>query len=272
VNTRNRNALVIVLGILGLLLLCCCLAILGVNVLRPWAGGPLSGWGSYELVMPGQATASDTFSRRLEIDSPAVVVINAEVGDVTVRAGADGVVVVEAGLQAQARNRNAADDLLRRISVEADSSGARATIRVDVPDGLMGASARVDLTITVPAEARLELGCNVGDIKIQRLEGEVSVSNNVGNISYDGRLPSSGSVELTTNVGNVAMLLDGGGSFRLNAVTDIGRIDSDLRLESDDSGGEQGWVGERLSGSVGDDPRASVVLRTNTGNIEIHSR
>lgn len=286
----KSSTLVILLVVLAVLLLCCCVAVALGAVAIYGGDGPRisSGW---SILGRGSWESTTSYSRELAVQSPAVVTVVNEVGRVNVRGGAGNSVSVRAEARARASTQAAANQLLEEVLFDASASGNQAEIRVDVPSSLVNQSLSVTLDITVPRSSSLDVRSNVGEIRIEGLEGVVTVTGDVGDIvlhdvaltgdseirsgvgdvTFDGQLPESGQVSVNSNVGSTRIVLPRGSQFLLDASTNVGEIDVSFDVQDRETGGER-IVRRELRGRVGTDPQVTLMVRAGTGGIEIESR
>ncbi|PWK15832.1 DUF4097 family beta strand repeat-containing protein [Tumebacillus permanentifrigoris] len=139
----------------------------------------------------------------------------------------------------------------------------------------------VDLELFVPAELAVELENNVGEIETQNLLGTVNVKSDVGAVHIDGfkgvvaASSRTGSldvrggqeikeIDLETNVGKVSITLPEDARLKVDAQTNIGRIENDFDLPESDR--------HQVHANIGDGSLGKVRLKTNTGAIEINKQ
>lgn len=269
----------IIVGVVALLLLGACVCTVGA-----FAFGI-----RFFSLTPGAAQLSQTVSVELRLDAPAVVTIHNDVGEVTVRGSSSVGMEVRATKRVRSRNSAAAQSLLDRIDVTADSAGNEAEVRVDIPDNLAGESASVDLEILVPRQVALDISTGVGQVSVENTEGGLRIKTGVGEIDvrdvqlltdsqmdtgvgeirFEGQLPERGEVIISARTGDVAVRLPDNSQFILDAQTRVGEIDSEFTLANRESGGAEGIVSKTLRGSVGANPDVTLQLRTGTGSITI---
>jgi DUF4097 and DUF4098 domain-containing protein YvlB len=225
------------------------------------------------------------------VDTPASLTVVNPVGKVTVRAGDGDRIDVRATKTVRALTPGRAQELLTRIGIRAESAGNQARIRVDFPETRGFRTASVDLVITVPRRTQLDIEIRVGQIHVDGVEGSMrlrsrvgdirlrnvvlpgdsEVETDVGEVRFTGRLPREGEVTFTTQVGEIRIELPEDSRFILDAKTDVGDIHSEFTLEERESE-RAGAVGQTLRGRVGADPEVTLVLRAQTGDIEVRVR
>ena len=145
----------------------------------------------------------------------------------------------------------------------------------------------VDFTVTVPANANLQIHTETGSIDVNGVSGNMSLStatgsitanqdalsgqstlqSNTGDITFDGSIASTGNYQFSSDTGSVDVRLPANSSFHVDATTDTGSIDSDF---SQIQVREHDVTGSDAHGDVGSNPGATMTLKTNTGDINLH--
>jgi hypothetical protein len=141
------------------------------------------------------------------------------------------------------------------------------------------------LDVTVPSEADLVLKTDSGNIDVTGVNGQVnltsdsgtitlsqvslagnsSVSTNSGDIQFDGGIdPNGRSYQFQSESGSVDVTLPPDTSFHADVTTKSGSFNSDFpEVNSQPSGGN-------ISGDVGDAPRVNVMIKTDSGSINLN--
>jgi DUF4097 and DUF4098 domain-containing protein YvlB len=201
-------------------------------------------------------TADGPISLNVEQRSGDLVVTAADTTEVTVDvrpAGRDG------------------DDLAQRTQVDF-RPGA---LRIEVPRSvsLLGRSASVDITVTVPAGSTVKAQSGSGDIRLDGRYADVSAKSGSGDVAVD----TGAELQLSTGSGNVYVSECAGidvrtGSGEIRVGTAAGRAD----LQSG-SGGievEQPLRDGRLSAASGDvrvgTVEGRVEVKTASGDVTVH--
>jgi len=225
----------------------------------------------------------DTFqvgdSSKLEVDG-----FN---GHITVRAGSDGEIRVEAelrkpdGIEYQVRQNG------DTVKVEAKKKGR-----------VIGTQPTVNIHVTVPSSTVLDLETSNGniearetkksvslrttngkiiledvtgdfqarttngDINVDGLEGSARLNTSNGSVDFKGRLLPGGNNEITTSNGGVTITLEGEPSVRVEASTSNGTVKSELPILATETGKN------RLVGTLGDG-EADLHVETSNGAITI---
>jgi putative adhesin len=147
-------------------------------------------------------------------------------------------------------------------------------------------STSVDFTITVPPTTDLQITTNAGSIHVSGISGKMSLktnagtigatqasltgsstlSTNAGSINFDGSIGTTGTYDFETNAGSIDMTLHGAASFHVNAMTDVGSINTNFPVPVNRSA-----TGATANGDVGTAPQATLTLKTNAGSITLNS-
>lgn len=282
----NKNRSLWIVLLLALLVFCCCVtSLVVVLVARNVSEGTnWFNWGRVELV--------DEAAQTLQVQAPVTLVIDVPVGDIRIRGDNAGQVAVQATKHAWGRNSSDAQRVLDGIDVQIEQIGDE--VRVTAT-GLTGAgsgagaprSPRVDLEVSVPMQSALRITSNVGSIDAADLRGDVFITIDVGNVvladvapvktlSVDSRvanvelrapLVADATYRLTSDIGRIAVRLPEDSAFNIDARSDIGDVDLGFALSG--SSARDNFVGKEVSGDVGIDPSARLILRSRVGDISI---
>ncbi|HEV2582324.1 MAG TPA: DUF4097 family beta strand repeat-containing protein [Ktedonobacteraceae bacterium] len=142
----------------------------------------------------------------------------------------------------------------------------------------------VEIDITVPRMADLEIKTESGSIAVSDVRGQMSLvseagsvkasgvmlrgdsrlKTDAGSITFSGSLHHSGSYSMTTDAGSVNVTLPAEASFRLDARTDVGSINSPFPLAI-----QRDFPGAKARCEVGPGPYPSLKLRTDVGSINV---
>jgi Toastrack DUF4097 len=197
-------------------------------------------------------------SRVFSVSGTPTVVINDDNGTVIVQSsGNTGSVTIQdtiGGLNNSQVNYNPSQDG-NTINVGVSNSGQNS----------------VDLTVTVPQDANLQLKTSSGDITIDgvTLSGVSTITTDSGHISFNGTIGTSGTDQFTTSSGTIDLTVPPTGSaFHLNASTNSGSINT---------GGfpkvTVNQAGTQATGNVGTASQgqgATVTLNTDSGDINLN--
>lgn len=223
------------------------------------------------LTLAAPAVAADDcdhskpVSLELDASDAAGLDIDAEAGFLVIE-GIDSTTTVQVEATACASDERLLDD----IRLESGRRGDRLWIDVDIPDRLFGwhSTARLDLTVHVPARLALDVRDGSGSIDIRHVgtleledgSGEIDISDVDGDVDLDD---GSGEIDVTDVDGRV-LLRDGSGSITLRNIRGEVRIDSDGSGEIDiaDVDGDV---------EIGDDGSGGIDVRDVTGAVRIGS-
>ena len=231
-------------------------------------------YGSYSKALPQQ-----TFT----VGTHATLVVNDDVGAIHVSAGSTGKVIVQA-----TEHSNGFWGNPNNAPVSSSQSGDTVTVNASVKSNLgFFSTDSVDLNITVPSTADLQLKANTGLIDVSGVSGHMSLSantgaidatsdtltssssltSNTGAVTFNGSIGTTGGTYLfQTNTGLVDVTLPPNISFHLVASTDTGSINSDFPVNIQ----HPNVTGASVDSNVGSSPNATVTLKANTGAINLH--
>lgn len=171
------------------------------------------------------------------------------------------------------------------IDVRYDQNTAKNSLAVKASGGWSFIGSQwVDFDITVPRNADLELKNDAGSITVNGIAGQISCSSDAGSvkvtdtwlygnsrlktdagaITFSGALDPRGSYSMSSDAGTVSVTLPSNASFRLDARTDVGSINSDFPLTI-----QRDFPGGKARCDVGLPPYPTLKLRTDVGSINI---
>jgi hypothetical protein len=280
VESKNRNVWIVLVAIVAVAC-CCALAAAGAAGVLIVRSSPRDAQaGPYRERLEETFVVGETPT--LKIDNFA--------GNVTVRAGREGTIGVQATRRAS-KQRN-----LRLIGVGMHETEDGLVIKTGRP--LLG-NASLDLEITTPPETHLVLDLAAGNISVEGLNGGVEVAVGAGNVEIQdvtGELQASGDagvlnvrgatgpVRLKSNVGSIfyegipygdctfdselgaiALRLPADANVAVDLETELGTIDLDCDVD--------GRITRRdVEGAVGRDDWASIRATTRVGSIGLICR
>lgn len=246
-----------------------------------------------EKTLPAAAPAS----LELENQMGNTVVAGAGIQEIQVRATKRG-----RGVTPEA----AADDLKNLQVEIAQQQGkvVVAARRAASQSGSLSQSGSIDLEVTVPYETAVSLRAQLGNVRLSGIraattvtnamgnveildvQGDVDVTANLGNlqisdariahslrlvnrmgqIEFQGVLPTEGDGNITSNMGNVVVELPAGSLLRVDATANLGKIRSDFPGELSAQG--PGGFFRASSGNGG----FLLRIQNNMGNVELRKR
>lgn len=224
-------------------------------------------------------SVSSSETRTFSVETQPKIVIKDDVGAIRVHPGGEEYQVV---VQVTRRGRFL---LGGEIDVRYDQNSAKNSLSVKTSGGWSFIGSQwVDFDITVPRNADLELKNDAGSITIDGLAGQISCSTDAGSvkvtdtwlygnsklktdagaITFSGALDPRGSYQMSSDAGSITVTLPPGASFRLDAKTDVGSINSDFPLNI-----QRDFPGGKARCDVGPPPYPTLKLRTDVGSINI---
>ena len=210
------------------------------------------------------------------------LVVNDDVGTIHVNAGGKRVTV-----QATEHNNGFwgnPNDAQVNYSQNVDMVTVNASVKANL--GFFSTDS-VDLNITVPSTADLQIKTNTGLIDVSGVSGQMllststgaidatndtlssssSLKSNTGEVSFNGSIDTNGGTYLfQADTGEVNVTLPAASSFHLIASTDTGSINSDFPVNIQ----HPNVTGASVNSDVGSSPKAMVTLKVNTGAINLH--
>jgi DUF4097 and DUF4098 domain-containing protein YvlB len=229
----------------------------------------------------------ETRDASFAVGSSSKLVVDTFNGAVTVIAGPEGTIRVQATLKR-------AD----KLDYEADQSGDTVRVKAEKHSGINLRNSGATVEITAPPSTTVELKTSNGSIEVRGLQGsgvlrtsngkvvvqdftgglEASSSNggievtglkgsvdletSNGSISFSGELTPGSRNDLKTSNAGVTAQLEGTPSVTLDASTSNGKVTSDLPVQMDSAGDT------KLTGTIGDG-EAELKIRTSNGSITI---
>ncbi|MGD2095780.1 MAG: DUF4097 family beta strand repeat-containing protein [Phycisphaerales bacterium] len=196
---------------------------------------------------------TDTLSAPL---SPGSILIAAtDVGTIDVT----GMNVTECNVIAEitvkAPTEEEAKETADQIKITLEQNGRTLKVKTVKPRRRKHRSISIDFNITVPNQTALELGSDVGDIKVLNITEEIKAQTDVGKIICK---EISGDIDIRSDVGSVDVVY----SKTAPAETDVGSIKTDLPLTV------KGKISKNLHGTIGAG-EGKLNLKTDVGSITI---
>lgn len=208
-------------------------------------------------------------------------------GDVLLRTGQPGQVLVRVTKKARGLPGSASENDLEQIRVEVAQRGETISIEAELRRRLsLGSSLTADIEVTAPQQAQVDLHLNAGNAEIAGLQGPMKARVNAGNLElHGGRLEERS--ELACNAGNliiaaalaVGATLDAGlnagnARLRLPGAT-AAHFDARTHAGSITVSGfpavtvTRRFAQQTASGALGTNPQGTVTVRADAGNITL---
>jgi DUF4097 and DUF4098 domain-containing protein YvlB len=222
------------------------------------------------------STPQGTFEKTLQVSGPVNLEVLTRSGDITVRAGSSGSVVIRGKIYVGdhwlfgARREEDVHAIEQNPPIHQDGN------RINV-DYVNYHNISVDYDITVPAETTVRSQSGSGDQVIEGTHGNAEVQTGSGDVKLRG---INGEIQVKTGSGNVraneisGSLRGGTGSGDVE-IQETGSGDVDMHTGSGNitaRGVQGGFRGEAGSGDITAEgtQRGSWEIRTGSGNVRVH--
>lgn len=198
-----------------------------------------------------------------DVSNSPTLIMNDDFGTITVQTGDVGQITVQAP-------RDIAGD----VNVQPQNNGNTITVTVSGNDP---GDQNADITITVPQNTALQLQNNGGDISVNDLSGQMSLTTqNNGSITMNNDT-LSGSSSVTANGGSITFngSLDPAGNylFKTTGGGDINvTIPGSSSVNIHESHGTGSFNNNFPGLSIGKSPQASLTLNTDSGSITVNQQ
>lgn len=226
------------------------------------------------------------YERTDQLDAPfapgSTFVVNNEVGSITAKGMNVTHCNVTATITAKAPTEQEAKELADRVKIELKQVERNLIVKIEKPRATKNHSISISFDITVPEQTALELGCDVGEIKIsnitekikaqtdvgkitcRQISDDIEIISNVGSIEvvYSKTAPADCNATVSTDVGSIEITTPPDFSATVHARTDVGSIKTDLPLTI------RGMIGHNLDGTIGKG-EGELNLKTDVGSITI---
>jgi len=205
-----------IVGILVFLELLVC----GGILLTMWAGQ--TAFERVRFFYRADTHVEETVEKTFLVDGPAVLDVEAELGDVTVTGSEGDEVQVIASLSLWGADE---EEARQQVDVQMTLEGSRINIRVVRPEWAYVGFAftrdpRVDFEVHVPSGTSLQLVTSSGGLAVSGVTGTVELETSFGNIEVE---EMSGPVSAQSDSGNITLIgLSDGGD--LEAETNFGKL------------------------------------------------
>jgi DUF4097 and DUF4098 domain-containing protein YvlB len=212
----------------------------------------------------------------------STLTLDNEVGSITIE-GQDVLnCTVDATVKAKAPTEEEAQELAKQVKIALEQNGNTLTVKITKPPNKKRRSISIDFNITVPKQTALQVGSDVGEIRISNITEDIRVRTDVGKIScqeitgdidlqadvgkinvvYSKTAPAACNVNIKTDVGSIDITTPPECSAAVQANTDVGSITTDMPLTI------TGKVGKNLHGTIGAG-EGKLYLKTDVGSIRI---
>ena len=209
-------------------------------------------------------------TRQFPVQQQPTIRINGSFGSINIQSGN---AAHEVFVHTDGSGANIAQTDSDTIQVSTDSSPSSSDISVDV---------------TVPANANLVIQIDTGDVTVEGVSGQMSLTDTNGrielhkvaltgnstihsdndDITFQGSLDPNGTYQFSSIGGSVDLTLPSNSAFHVDATANNGSISSDFPSIQQSSHGN----GSQAQGSVGNGPQATVTIKTDSGSISINGQ
>jgi len=189
---------------------------------------------------------------------------------------------VTATITAKAPSEKEAKELAEQVKIELEQNGNTLTVKITKPRNRRRRSISISFDIIVPKQTALQVGSDVGEIRISDITEKIKAQTDVGKISckeisgdidlqadvgkvnvvYSKTASAACNVTIKTDVGSIDITTPPECSAAVQANTDVGSITTDMPLTI------KGKVGKNLQGTIGAG-EGKLYLRTDVGSIRI---
>lgn len=213
------------------------------------------------LAVPSYAGIASHITRTFNVSGAPRLVVDIDMGDVDVRAGAAGKVGVQVLRTVSTNDQAKAHELINKFTYDVQQNGNVVSVRIDNRsrvwfDWGIGPRLRMKAVVTVPRNAVVQLATSGGDVIVLDLDGVVQARTSGGDILL-GRL--GGQVKASTSGGDVTVK-------EMRSAVDVSTSGGDILVEGAPAG-----VTAKTSGGDITIRRAggNIVARTSGGDIDL---
>lgn len=225
--------------------------------------------------LSGATQAAET--RTFTVGAQPTIILKNKAGSINLRAGQEGQVSITTTRRGYLSSQSF--DKETQISYNQDS--AANTITANTGKWHPFGKNAINFDVVVPSQANLQLSTNAGNIAIENIAGQITLSSDagilqathvalqgksrlktdLGTITFSGSLDPAGSYELTTDLGTINASLSADSSFELAAKTDLGNVTTNFPLSQPQR--------NKAYGTVGTGPYPKLKIETDLGTINV---
>ena len=226
------------------------------------------------------------YEKTNKLDAPlapgSTLALENDVGSITIEGGDVTNCDVTATITAKASTEEKAKELAEQVKIELEQNGNTLMVKITKPRNKRRRSISISFDITVPKRTALQVGSDVGEIRISNITEKIKARTDVGKIScreisgdidlqadvgkvnviYSKAALAVCNVNIKTDVGSIDLTTPPDCSAAVQANTDVGSITTDIPLTV------KGKVGKNLQGTVGAG-EGKMYLKTDVGSIRI---
>jgi DUF4097 and DUF4098 domain-containing protein YvlB len=199
---------------------------------------------------PGAWAAGSTFEQTFTVSGPVDLAAQTHSGNISVRTGGPGSVLVRGTIRVRDRYTSDADRIIQELKANLPLEQAGNSIHVRNIGEELRRRVSISYEITTPAETSADLQTGSGNVGVEGVRGPVEAHSGSGNVAVSG---ISDTASANTGSGNIALnSIGGSGRARTGSGSIIAR-----------------GIGGDFSGSTGSGN--VVVEQTAAGNVEMNS-
>lgn len=240
--------------------------------------------GSFFVSTINQREVSTSATQALTVTGTPSLIITDSAGNVTVQTGAVDKVVIQSTKRAWGSSVTGAQNGLSSMTVNVLQNGDTITVQCHFNTNGGVARRTVDLLVTVPAQANLDLHLGAGNIVARQMSGAIRLDTGAGNmtlenVTFSGNsrlnsgagniqatcaLASASLVDVHVGAGNVTMTLPSDTPAQLDASTGVGNLTiTGWHMSMMNSG----MTGHHATGAMGANATGKMTIQVGTGNL-----
>jgi hypothetical protein len=261
---RNRLACFFLAMLTVIPLLCCCFFLMMVTLVANTTDNSernrVTRQETYQVAQDSRGQG-DPLTIEIENQVGVIAVYGEERDDILIEAeftsGGPTVAVSQRNVEAM------------RVTTTPTEQGYRIEARHQA-SGQPLSNAAINLEIRIPQNANLQIVNEVGAIRVEdvMIPARLEITNDVGDLDFEGELAPGGNYSLITNVGDIEVDLDDPDGLQVEASSNTGEVNVDLDLRG--RGEQADEVGGRITGAIGEgDPTGTLQVRTEVGNVAL---
>ncbi|MFQ6117616.1 MAG: DUF4097 domain-containing protein, partial [Candidatus Bipolaricaulia bacterium] len=229
------------------------------------------------------AKIQDSFQKTLEVKEPLRLEVETGSGDMAVRRGREGRLLVFGEFQVRARSEEEARRIAEQIVEDPPIEVAGDLVRIgdlsryDFGPWPFGPSVMIDLTIEAPAETAAHLSSGSGDQEVKGLRGPIRADAGSGDVEIEA---AEADIKVDTGSGDIAVARvrggveadAGSGDIELEkiagrAAVDVGSGDLHLKEMGSDIAVDAGSGDITVESAIGD--HARWALEAGSGDVSL---
>lgn len=239
----------------------------------------------------------DDINKSFRVNPGGQLTLESDIGDVEIKTGNSDTINVEIKRRFKVDNRQAADELLRNLTVDMSQSGDDVKVIVKLVDNNDETNRRriqMDFRVSMPHNFNLKLrtvgNANIGNVQgtviastaagsliVGNVQGTVTASSaggslNIGNVNGSVMANSAGGSLTIGNVGGDLHARTGGGSIiigRINGRVTASAAGGSVLIEEAIDANEVRTSGGSVKVYISGQPSAGFNMRANAGNIDL---